>query len=241
MLVAKDKLSKKLDERKIFEKIVNDTLTADNNSPDSSIDQNDVKDEMDDPYSSSPIITLRTHWIILMKKVLFPTLLLASIILLAGFFAANNQPLNDSSFGVILFGLILIAAFLWWLFQFFDWWNDQYLITSDQVIDVYRRPFGTENRRTAPITNIQSIRFERKGILGLLLNFGTVYIRVGDDELTFNNISNPAKIQERLFGVLERSLSRSKKYETTQQQQNLAEMIDAYHQIKGKKTEDSRN
>ena len=241
LLVAKDKLSKKLDERKVFEKIVNDTLTADNNSPDILIDQTIEIDEFDDQYSDSPIIMLRTHWIILLKKVLFPTLLLASIILLAVFFAANSQPVNGSSFGVILFGLILITAFLWWFFQFFDWWNDQYLITSDQIIDVYRRPFGTENRSTAPITNIQSIRFERKGILGLLLNFGTVYIRVGDEELTFDNISNPAKIQERLFGVLERSLSRSKENEMTQQQQNMAEMIDAYHQIKQKKAEDSRN
>ena len=241
LLVVKDKLSKKLDERKVFEKIVNDTLTTDKNSPDASIDQADENDELEDQYTNSPIIALRTHWIILLKKVLFPSLLIMSIILLASFFAANDLPINGSSIGVILFGFILIAAFLWWLFQFFDWWNDQYLITNDQIIDVYRRPFGTENRSTAPITNIQSIRFERKGILGLLLNFGTVYIRVGDDELTFDNISNPAKIQERLFGVLERSLSRSKKYETTQQQQNLAEMIDAYHQIKEKKAEDSRN
>ena len=241
LLVAKDKLSKKLDERKVFEKIVNDALTPDDTRPDPYINQADQKIGLDDQYSNSPIIALRTHWIILLKKVLFPSLLITSIILLASFFAANDLPINGSSIGIILFGLILISAILWWLFQFFDWWNDRYLITNDQIIDVYRRPFGTENRRTAPITNIQSIRFERKGILGLLLNFGTVYIRVGDDELTFDNISNPSMIQERLFGILEMSISRSKKSERTQQQQNLAEMIDAYHQIKEKKAEDPRN
>ena len=241
LLVGKDKLSKKLDERKVFEKIVNDTLTPDDTSPDPIIDQNGQKIGLEDQYSNSPIIALRTHWIILLKKVLFPTLLITSIILLTSFFAANDLPINGSSIGIILFGLILISAILWWLFQFFDWWNDRYLITSDQIIDVYRRPFGTENRRTAPITNIQSIRFERKGILGLILNFGTVYIRVGDDELTFDNISNPSMIQERLFGILEMSISRSKISERTLQQQNLAEMIDAYHQIKEKKAEESRN
>jgi hypothetical protein len=134
--------------------------------------------------------------------------------------------------------MILILAFLWWLFQFFDWWNDQYLITRDQIIDIYRRPLGMENRRTAAVSNIQSIRFERRGILGLLLNFGTVYIRVGDEEFTFDNVSNPARVQESLFSVLERSISRLKKSETTQQQQNLAEMIETYHQIKGKNVKD---
>ena len=110
LLVAKDKLSKKLDERKVFEKIVNDTLTPDDNSPDPSIDQADEKDELEDQYSNSPIIALRTHWIILLKKVLFPSLLIMSIILLASFFAANDLPINGSSIGIILFGLILIAA-----------------------------------------------------------------------------------------------------------------------------------
>jgi len=241
LLVAKDKLTKKIDERKTFEKIVNVALTPDEKSLEFINDQVDEKSDLEDRYISSPIIALRTHWIILLKKVLLPTMLIMSIILLAIFFAANGMPINGSSLGIILFGLILFSAMLWWLFQFFDWWNDQYLVTNEQIIDVYRRLFGTENRRTAPITNIQSIRFERKGILGLLLNFGTVHIRVGDDELTFDNISNPSKIQERLFGILERSISRSKKTEMTQQQQNLAEMIDVYHQIKERKEEDHDN
>jgi len=235
LLTEKDRLSKRLDEKKDFEKIVNDTLRQESGNSASLIDNAEMKDGLEFQNPESPIIALRTHWIILLRKVLFPSLLIMSIILLAIFFAANNMPINGSSLGIIMFGIILISAILWWLFQFFDWWNDQYLVTNDQIIDVYRKPFGTENRRTAPITNIQSIRFERKGILGLLLNFGTVYIRVGDDELTFDNISNPSMIQGRLFGILEMSISRTKKSETTQQQQNLAEMIDAYHQIKEKK------
>jgi uncharacterized membrane protein YdbT with pleckstrin-like domain len=244
LLMGKDKTLKKLDERKTFEKIVEKTFTANNNDLDQARDQIDMENSPDDLNNNSSTIVLRTHWIILLKRILFPTLTFASIILLVGFFTANNLPIMDSSLTIILVGIILIGTFLWWLFQFFDWWNDQYHITSDQIIDVYRKPFGTENRRTAPIMNIQSIRFERKGIVGLLLNFGTVYIRVGDDEFTFDNVHNPALIQEKLFGVLEMSISRmkkSEKTEMTQQQQNLAEMIDVYHQIKERKEEDHDN
>lgn len=236
LLVAKDKTSRKLDERNTFERIVNKSLTASTNNINMT-----MKSEVDtvglaDQNPDFSMIILRTHWFILLKKVLFPSLLIISILLLLIFFAANDLPINDSSLGIILVVFFLICNFLWWLFQFFDWWNDQYLITSDQVIDVYRKPFGTENRRTAPVLNIQSIRFERKGILGLLLNYGTVYIRVGDEEFTFDNVSDPAKIQERLFGVLEMSISRTKKSEITEQQENLAKLIDAYHQIKEKKS-----
>lgn len=241
LLVAKDKQQKKLNERKSFERIVNDTLTSDEKYTDLSIMPAESEADFFKEYSNPPIITLRTHWIILLKKTLLPTLVIACFTLLTIFFAANNLANIRNDIGIVMFGLILVTIILWWLFQFFDWWNDQYLVTNDQIIDIYRRPFGTENRRTAPLANIQSIRYERKGILGLLLNFGTIFIRVGDDELTFNNIANPAKIQERLFGILEMSLARSKKSENQYQQQNLAEMIDAYHQVKQQKTEGSRD
>jgi hypothetical protein len=128
--------------------------------------------------------------------------------------------------------MALVASTLWWLYQFFDWRNDQYHISQDQIIDIYRKPFGEEDRKTASLMNIQSIRFERKGILGLLLDFGTVYIRVGDDEFTFDQVPNPADIQKKLFGALEMALVRKKKSELTEQQQRLAGWMDTYHQIK---------
>jgi len=235
LLVAMDKASRKIDERKSFERIVDNTLTANKKNLDM-----DGKQEADSAGLAETGIDLtqtilHTHWIILLKKVFFPSLLLVSIILLLFFFIANNIPVIDSKPGIILVGFILIGTFLWWLYQFFDWWNDQYCITSDQIIDIYRKPFGTENRRTASVLNIQSIRFERKGLLGLLLNFGTVYIRVGDEEFTFDNVSDPARIQEKLFCVLEMAISRIKKSEITEQQQNLVEWMDTYHQVREKK------
>ncbi len=241
LLTVKEKQLRKNDEKNAFERIVVDTLRQNNDNSDLSVDEPKQKNRLEDKKSNSPIIALRTHWIILIKRVLFSSLLIICIFLLAIFFAANHLPFQDSSLGIILFVFVLISAILWWLFQFFDWWNDQYLVTNEQVIDVYRKPFGTEDRRTAPINNIQSIRFERRGILGLLLNFGTLYIRVGDDELTFDDISNPSKVQGQLFGVLEKSIARIKESEMTQQNQNLAEMIDAYHQVKDKRAESSEN
>jgi hypothetical protein len=73
------------------------------------------------------------------------------------------------------------------------------MVTDEQILDVYRKPLAREERRVAPLRSIQSIEFERLGIIGLLLNFGTVYIRVGDTQLTFDQVFNPSEVQRELF------------------------------------------
>jgi hypothetical protein len=235
-LMTKGKIFQREEERKSFEKILGSGEFSSSRTSDTMDTQRiESKVSIENNLNFHQSI-YHTHWIILFKKILFPTLLLASLILLAVFFNANNLLLFKSSFSFAMVGFLLIGILLWWLYQFIDWRNDQYHITEDQIIDVYRKPFGTEDRRTASVLNIQSIRFERKGLLGLLLNFGTVYIRVGDEEFTFDNVPDPARIQERLFGVLEMAITQVKKSELSEQQQQLADWMESYHQIKQNKS-----
>ena len=41
-----------------------------------------------------------------------------------------------------------MVFFIWYLYQFLDWNNDIYQVTSDQVMDVKRTPLGREDRKT---------------------------------------------------------------------------------------------
>ena len=238
-LIVLDKTTRRMEERISFEKILDSRVITNNNNPDTKVAPSSESTGSTGNDADFTKVIYHTHLIILIRKVLIPSLLLLSLVLLIIFFYANNLLLIESNLGLISVGFVSIGALLWWLYQFFDWRNDQYHITRDQIIDIYRKPFGTEDRRTASVLNIQSIRFERKGFLGLLLNFGTVYIRVGDEEFTFDNVPDPARIQERLFGVLEMSIARVKKSELTEQQQKLAEWMEAYHQVKEKKSRGS--
>lgn len=235
-LMMLEKTTRRNEEQKSFEKIVNNAVNASNSNLSNKVAPSSMSVDPAKNNAYLPRAIYRTHWIILLRKILFPSLLLISLILLMVFFYANRLPLFESSFGFISIGIILIGTFLWWLYKFIDWRNDQYQITQDQIIDIYRKPFGAEDRRTASVLNIQSIRFERKGLLGLLLNFGTVYIRVGDEEFTFDNVPDPARIQEKLFGVLEMSIANLKKSEMTEQQQNMAEWMETYHQVRESKS-----
>jgi len=238
-LMVLDKTARKIEERKSFEKIVYSQIDTSKSNLNLEAARGSEPFSLAENKSDLSRVIFHTHWIILLRKVLFPSLLLVSLVLLNTFFYVNKLPLINSTSGIISVGLAFLSIFLWWLYRFFDWRNDQYHITQDQIIDIYRRPFGTEDRRTASVLNIQSIRYERKGFLGLLLNFGTVYIRVGDEEFTFDNVPNPAMIQEKLFNVFEMSIARIKKSEQSEQQVKLAEWMEAYHQIKEKKSSET--
>lgn len=149
-------------------------------------------------------IVYRTHWTILFSKVFIPVLLLMSHLLLYLFLTANHSDIIENGIFNSILLINSIGLLIWAFYRFSDWRNDVYIITEDQLIDIDQRPFGMEEKRAAPIKNIQSIRYKRNGIFGLLFNFGTVYTRIGDEEFTFDNVHRPAEVQEALFAARER-------------------------------------
>jgi hypothetical protein len=176
-------------------------------------------------------IVYRTHWIFLFRKTIFPFLLLTSLVFLLIYLNTAMPEALRSKFLMGLFAVLLISTGLWWLYQYLDWRNDQYIITPEQLIDVYRKPLGVEDKRTAPLENIQSIRYKRQGILGLLFNYGTVYVKVGNEDFTFDNVYRPSEIQQTLFATLERADLLEKRANVAQQQRQMADWMDTYQRL----------
>ncbi len=176
-------------------------------------------------------ITYRTHWIILLRKTFFPFMvfLFLQLILLARLVGVIDSFHLIST--VIVIGMLDLADMMWWAYQFMDWQNDYYVVTDDQVIDVYKKPLGTEDKRAAPLKNIQSINFKRNGFLGVLLNFGTVYILIGDNQLTFNNVFNPSEVQREIFHRLYAREYKTKLEEEKAEQLRIREWIEAYNKV----------
>lgn len=174
------------------------------------------------------VVTFRTHWFIMIKKTWLPALLLAALFLLLLLDVLGVIAL-PSALGLLMILGVGPALFLWWLYQLVDWRNDRYLITPDMIVDVYRKPLGTEERKSAPLRNILSIDYQRKGLLGLLLNFGTVYIRVGDSTFTFDDVLNPAEVQRELFQRFMDYKQREEQKTEQAQRETLAEWIELYH------------
>lgn len=181
-------------------------------------------------YESGGTVIFRTHWFILLTKIFFPSLFLLGFFVLFVASAIDRFTLLSlqATCGVLfLFGL---GAFGWWLYQYIDWHNDIYLITPDQVVDVNKKPLGHEERQAAQLKNILSIEYKRIGILGLLLNFGTVFIRVGDQTLTFDNVLNPAEVQRELFHRLNKRNYEERIKQADTDRRRIADWIAVYNE-----------
>ena len=153
-------------------------------------------------------ITYRKHSFVLLQQVWQPSLILLGllawwIVRIVYLTAHPGQVLfgNQAEIGFQIDSLVLILPlligpfFLWWLYQYIDWTNDIFQVTPDQIIDVDKKPFGSEERRVAPLENILSTESKRVGLLGNLFNFGTVYITVGGAKLEFEDVFDPAAVQ----------------------------------------------
>lgn len=172
-------------------------------------------------------ITFRTHWWILLKRTTLPFLfvLLVLALVIARFTGAFTLNVFLMVFAAIV---LLIFGVCWWLYNFVDWKNDVYIINGDQLIDVNRRPLGSEDKRSAPVKNIQTVEYSRMGIIALALNFGTVRIQIGNEELTFDNVYKPSEVQIEIFNHLYEFNEHMKKFE----RKRMVDWISTYDDIR---------
>jgi hypothetical protein len=178
-------------------------------------------------------VIYRTHWWILVRRLFLPMIfLILWVMTLAGaalgFLGGVDITLFFSI--ILLSGLVL---WVWFLYRIVDWRNDYYMITPDQIIDVHRKPLGSEDKKSAPLKNIQTIEYSRLGMIGILLNFGTVYIRIGETEFPFDHVSDPSEVQKELFSRFIELTRREKRNEAQAQRERIADYIDTYHRMTG--------
>jgi hypothetical protein len=186
-------------------------------------------------YVTGDTIQYRTHWWILFRRIWFQTLVLLTIIGLQVWMLVqsvvgqmNGFPVLGVFFGLCAVGLVI---FLWWLYEYVDWHNDIYLINSEQVVDLNKRPLGNEVKKVAQIKNILSVEYKRLGIIGLMLNYGTVYIRIGETTFTFDDVFNPSEVQRELFHRISQRTIKERQAQGEAERQRMADWISAYHRI----------
>ena len=172
-------------------------------------------------------VTYHTHWMLLVRRTFLP----GALMLLVGLVTASRAfGLITTVNETVLYSMAILGAFVgwwWWYYQYLDWNNDIYIITPDQLVDVSRKPLGHEERRSAPLKNIQTVEYRRNGLVGLIFNFGTVHIQIGNEELSFDNVYNPSAIQREIYACFAAYNERQKMTE----QQRMADWIVMYNEI----------
>lgn len=176
------------------------------------------------------IITYRKHWLVLLRMSLLPLIgLIISLSFLIGMVTWNFSDI-PYQLGVMIGFLLTVFMLCWLVYRYIDWRDDVFQLTPTQVIDIDRKPFGRLSRRSAPLENILSIEYERKGIFQMLFNFGTVYITVGNTQLTFNEISRPADVQQQIFARMGAHAEELRQREIDEERERMTEWFKVYHE-----------
>lgn len=180
-------------------------------------------------YEKQGIITYRKHWAVLLREIAVPSLL---ILLTLGFSGAKLIGwihLIPASTLIPIAILILIALGLWWLYRYVDWSNDIYQITSEQIVDVYKRPLSREVRKVAPLENVLSTEVDRKGLLGYFMNYGDVITNIGTATFTFEGVFDPVGVQQDIVHAQEALIQSKRELERKQRRDEMVELLDIYH------------
>ena len=174
-------------------------------------------------------IVYRKHWFVLVKMTWLPVLISLIAMVSLVMRVVGTITMFSLSSAVVLLLLVLIACMVWIIYQYADWRNDIFKVTWDQVIDIDRKPLGKVRRRSAPLENVLSIEYERLGFWGFLFNFGTVYISVGNTQLTFDHVYNPSEVQQDIFYRMGERLDRVRQFEIDAERERMSEWIASYH------------
>jgi len=173
-------------------------------------------------------ITYHKHLFILFRDVLPYALGILGLVILVGMWPIFLKSAMPLWLGMLIgFGMLVLFGFM--AYEYLDWQNDIYQVTIDQIIDINRKPLGAEDRKAAPLENILSTEYKRTGLIGLILNFGTVYIMVGGAQFNFNDVADPPSVQQ---DIIRRQLGRKikqKENEASADRERMSDWLAMYH------------
>jgi hypothetical protein len=180
-------------------------------------------------FEERGVITYRKHWALLLRQILAPSILSGIFISLLGMVLIGVLDEFNQSASILFSLLGITLSILWWIFRYIDWANDIYQITPSHIVDVNKKPLAREVRMVAPLENILGTEIDRKGIISVLLNFGSVIANVGTAEFSFDGVYDPARVQQDIALAQDSFLERQAEVERIQRRDEVVEWLSAYH------------
>jgi hypothetical protein len=180
-------------------------------------------------------ILWRKHWIILWRREVWSTLLIA-VAALAFLNWFNGAPplgtlLEDGAWWIWPFILGGLGAWWWWVFE--DWRNDEYLLTGNRVIEIQRTPFSlSEKRRESPLSDFQSTELKIVGPWQKLLRYGTLIVKLPGAQVDFKDIVDPAAAQTEITKRLNAYNAQRAEKEAQARRNELTDWFAAYDEIR---------
>ena len=165
------------------------------------------------------ITVIHKHWLLGIRGLFWPTCSL----LVTGFVLVQ-LPMRLI---VYIASLWAVISLLWWLRNFFDYYLDAWIITTEGIIDI--EWFGLFHRKSTRIlfSDIEGVSYEIAGISATLMRYGTVSVeRISSgEEVELEYVPHPRDIEHLILDQMEEYMDHKNLKDTKQVQEVLANIV----------------
>ena len=179
-------------------------------------------------YEEGDAVVYRKHWWILILDIWQPSLGMLIVIVLLTLVAVGYLPILPLPAAAILAVVAMVPLAGWWMYQFVDWRNDIYMVTGEQIFDISKKPLGAEVKKSAPLSNVLSLKYERPGLIGILLNFGNVVAQVAGTEFRFDGVFDPVAVQNDVYRRQEAQKAKKQASEEARLRDEMVNWLEDY-------------
>jgi CRP-like cAMP-binding protein/uncharacterized membrane protein YdbT with pleckstrin-like domain len=176
----------------------------------------------------------RKHWLVAVGAGSVPGLMLTALIALTATSLGRDllpSPLTGE-LGLAI-AVLYASLLLWLIWKLLDWANDVYVVTSDRIIHIERRPLlFSEERREASLSMIQHVSLRIPHVLANLLNYGDVLVETaGPGQFAFRHVARPREVQREIFRRIEAHREEQRERAAARQRAELTEWFDVFQEM----------
>ncbi len=166
------------------------------------------------------------HWVALLRASRSILLLLIPFIALLPVYFSNSLSAWERPAVTLAAGTLLGLASLALVYHFFDWRNDQYIVTNKRVLHIERVFLLREERHEAPISQVQDV-VVNKGVLANLFDFGHITIQTAGPtgQIKFAYVSHPGLVQDSILAPKQQTQAHEKAIERRAIRQELEQRL----------------
>ena len=165
------------------------------------------------------IMIVHKHWMIGLKFLFWPTV---------SFIAAWTFLYFTPFLGVFYaVSLCAVISLVWWLRNFYDYYLDAWIITSQGIIDVeWHGWFHRESTRVL-YSDVHGVSYEIQGITSTLLRYGEISVEKisTGDAIVMNHVARPRAIESIILQAMEDYLHSKNLKDATHVHSLLAELV----------------
>jgi hypothetical protein len=180
-------------------------------------------------------IIWRKHWLILLRAIVPPVLLLIGCLIALGLALARPGILArvPLSYTVPVPLLALLFAFAWYLWRYDGWRNDVYIVTESRIVDIEGSPFHLqkESRKESTFDVIQNTDASSPNWLFRVLRIGNVEIHTASQQepFSFDLVPRPEEVQQEIFKRLTAYRESRAREENERQYNEFSRWFGTYH------------